>query len=159
MQVKRMANDRLMQLKFIANIFQISLDEIKLTLGEEALTMIMRRVGESVGEKIAARLKGKYTTVQEFCNLVIKDVMEPVVGAGKATAIVTGNDIKFVLESCPYKKAGFPIMKMGFFCNYTEGLIDSSVKAAFPGTKFSMETPASLISRTGCTSCVFNMKS
>jgi hypothetical protein len=153
-----MANDRLMQLKFIANIFQISLDEIKLTLGEEALTMIMRRVGESVGEKIATRLKGKFTTPQEFCNLVIKDVIEPVTGAGKAKATVEGNNIKFVLDTCPYKKAGFPILKMGFFCNYTEGLLDNSFKVAFPGIKYSIEQPTQLISKEGCTSCVFNIK-
>jgi hypothetical protein len=153
-----MANDRLMQLKFITNIFQFTLEEIKLTLGEEALTMIMRRVGESVGEKIAARLKGKYTNLQEFCNMLIKDVIEPVTGTGKAKATVDGNNIKFVLESCPYKKAGFPIVKMGFFCDYTEGLLDRSIKAAFPGSKYSMEPPKELISKEGCASCVFNIK-
>ncbi len=147
-----------MQLKFIANIFQFSLEEIKMTLGEEALTMIMRRVGESVGERIAARLKGKYANVQEFCNMLIKDVIEPVVGEGMAKASVEGNNIKYVLGSCPYKKAGFPISKMGFFCDYTEGLFDRSIKAAFPGAKYQMEPPKDLISKEGCTSCVFNIK-
>ena len=39
-------NKRLNQLKFISSIFQMSLKEIKETLGFETLTMIFRRVGE-----------------------------------------------------------------------------------------------------------------
>ena len=52
------------QLKFIASIFNLSLKEIKETLGPETLTMIFRRVGETSGENIAKRLKGKFGSVE-----------------------------------------------------------------------------------------------
>ena len=152
-----MPNDRFMALKFIANIFQFSLEEIKETLGPEALTMIMRRVGESVGEKISIRLKGKYTTVEQFCGLLAKDVIEPVIGTDKVKVVVEGDDIKFILDSCPYKKAGFPIQSMDFFCHYTEGLLDNSLKKAFPDMKISVETTGELISKPGCAQCVFKI--
>ena len=148
-------NKRINQLKFIANIFKMSLQEIKETLGFETLTMIFRRVGEAAAEKIVKRLNGKYTSVDEFCNLIITQVIEPVIGEGKGGYKVDGNKITFELQACPYKKAGgFPIKDMEFFCHYTEGLFDESLKLAFPDKNFYME-PKDLISKD-CASCVFD---
>ena len=149
-----------MQLKFIANIFQYSLQEIKETLGYEALTMILRRVGERVGENIVNRLEGKYASVEEFCNLLITDVIAPVVGDDKATADIRGDNVIFKLDTCPYKAAGFPIQDMSFFCEYTEGLIENALQCAFPGKNYQLEYPVdSLISKEGCKTCVFKINS
>jgi hypothetical protein len=150
----KMANKRIMQLKFIANIFKMSLNEIKETLGFETLTMIFRRVGEAAAASIVERLKGKYNTIDEFCALIISNVMEPVIGESKASFNIDGNKISITLDACPYKKAGgFPITEMDFFCHYTEGLIDESLKLAFPDKTFFTE-PGDLISGK-CKSCTF----
>ncbi|MHA1672305.1 MAG: hypothetical protein ACTSYI_01630 [Promethearchaeota archaeon] len=147
-------NKRLNQLKFISSIFQMSLKEIKETLGFETLTMIFRRVGETAAERIVKRLEGKYTTIEEFGNILIKDVIEPIIGENKGNIIFEGNKIVIELEACPYKKAGnFPITEMEFFCHYTEGLFDTAFKLAFPDKQFYIE-PKDLISK-GCNSCVF----
>ena len=149
-----MVSKRLRQLKFIASIFNQSLKEIKETLGFETLTMIFRRVGESSAEQIVERLKGRYNTPEEFGNIMIKEVIEPVIGDGKGKITVNGGQVEIVLEACPYKKAGgFPIKEMEFFCHYTEGLFDNAFKLAFP--ELNMEiTPKELISQS-CTQCVF----
>ncbi|MHA1684477.1 MAG: hypothetical protein ACTSUE_26300 [Promethearchaeota archaeon] len=152
-----MTSKRLMQLKFIANIFQYSLKEIKDTLGFEALTMIFRRVGESVGESVVSRFKGKYSTIDEFCSLMIKHVIAPVVGEGSVNCQRDGNKLTFTLDACPYKKAGFPIKDMAFFCDYTEGLLDTAIKEAFPEKKFEMDIPGELISNEGCSKCIFEI--
>lgn len=147
-------NKRLNQLKFISNIFQMSLKEIKDTLGFETLTMIFRRVGESAAEEIVEKLKGKYSTVEEFGNLIIAEVVEPIIGENKGLIKIEGNIITIELDACPYKKAGhFPIQDMEFFCHYTEGLFDTAFQIAFPEKKFYME-PKELIS-TGCKKCLF----
>ncbi|MBD3188693.1 hypothetical protein GF325_17835 [Candidatus Bathyarchaeota archaeon] len=152
-----MASKRLMQLKFIANIFQYSLKEIKETLGFEALTMIFRRVGESVGEQIVGRFKGKYESIEEFCKLMIEHVISPVVGEDAVRCDISGNTLTFTLDACPYKKAGFPIKDMSFFCHYTEGMLDTAIKEAFPGKEFAMDLPDQLISKEGCDTCVFKV--
>ncbi len=144
------------QLKFIANIFNLSLKEIKETLGPETLTMIFRRVGETSGENIAKRLKGKFTSVEEFCNLIVTQVMDPVVGEGKCAAKVQGNKVIFELLACPYKKAGgFPIKEMSWFCHYTEGLLDIALKTAFPDRSF--ETNPKELKAAGSDKCVFEI--
>ena len=153
-KVKEMVTKRVRQLKFIANIFQRSLKEIKDTLGFETLTMIFRRVGEAAAEDIVHKLKGKYTTVEEFCNLLVSDVITPVIGENKGSVVVNGNKIDIELDACPYKKAGgFPIKEMEFFCHYTEGLLDAALQLAFPDKQFFME-PKELIAN-GCKKCVF----
>ena len=132
----------------------MSLKEIKDTLGFETLTMIFRRVGEAAAEDIYSNLKGKYTTVEEFCNLLVSDVIAPVIGENKGSVQVTGNKIDIELDACPYKKAGrFPIQDMEFFCHYTEGLLDTALQLAFPDKHFYME-PKELIAK-GCTKCIF----
>ena len=147
--------DRLKKLKFISNIFALTLTEIKDTLGEETLTMIFRRVGETTGEKIVTRFKGKYTTLDEFCGLLISQIIEPIIGEGKASYSVSGDKVSFELQACPYKIAGgFPIKDMSFFCHYTEGMIDIALKEALPDKNLTIE-PSDLISGN-CSSCKFS---
>jgi len=98
---------RLNQLKFIANIFNMSLKEIKDTLGFETLTMIFRRVGEASAENIVKRFTGQYKTPEEFCGLLIKNVIEPVIGSNMGSAVVDGNNIKISLKEWQYH---FPCM-------------------------------------------------
>lgn len=149
-----MSKKRIKQLKFIANIFQMSLKEIEETLGFETLTMIFRRVGESSGEHLAKAYKGKYSTIEEFTDLIIKHVIEPILGPEQARFITNHNKISIELDACPYKKSGgFPIQKMEFFCHYTEGLFDIALKTAFPDKELLIE-PVELIAN-GCDKCRF----
>ena len=116
---KKMSKKRIKQLKFIANIFQMSLKEIEETLGFETLTMIFRRVGESTGEEVVKRFEGKYKNLNEFCDLLVAHVIEPVIGETKGRIKIEGQNINIELDACPYKKSGgFPIQKMSFFCHY-----------------------------------------
>lgn len=150
-------NKRQLQLKFIASIFNLTLKEIKDTLGFEALTMIFRRVGESSGENIANRFKGKYKSVEEFGKILIDNIISPIIGEGKSSMIKNGDTYVFKLDACPYKKAGgFPISDMSFFCDYTQGMIETAIKKAFPDKKIEFKTD-SLISNK-CESCSFSMK-
>ncbi len=153
-----MSIERLKQLKFIANIFNMSLKEIQDTLGFETLTMIFRRVGEAAAENIVKRLKGRYNSIEEFGNLIIKNVIEPVLGQGEGSISVSDKTITLVLNECPYKKSGrFPIKDMAFFCHYTEGLFDQAFKLAFPeNTVFTQ--PGGLISSGECKNCTFNIE-
>ena len=150
-----MSKKRIKQLKFIANIFQMSLKEIEETLGFETLTMIFRRVGETTGEDIVKRFEGRYSNLTEFCNLLVAHVIEPVIGEGKGHVKIDEKNIYIELDACPYKKSGgFPIQKMGFFCHYTEGMFDTALKLAYPEKNFYLE-PKDLIA-TGCKSCIFH---
>lgn len=149
-----MIQDRLKQLKFISNIFQISLNAIKDTLGFETLTMIFRRVGEDSAVNVVKRLKGKYNSLQEFSDLLIKEVISPVIGENKGRIKVEGNKIIIELDACPYKTSGgFPIKDMDFFCHYTEGLFDYAYQQAFPDKKFELKIDG-LISGS-CDKCTF----
>jgi hypothetical protein len=147
-------NNRIFQLKFIANIFNLSLKEIKDTLGFETLTMIFRRVGEENAVNIVKQFKGKYKTVEEFCKLIVEQVIEPIIGKDQGKIIIDGEKVIIELNQCPYKKAGgYPIKEMGFFCHYTEGLFDNALKLAFPDKKFNLH-PNGLISES-CEKCRF----
>ncbi len=146
---------RINQLKFIATIFSMSLHEVKEIMGFETLTMIFRRVGETAGNNVVKRLKGKYNSVEEFAKLLMSSVIEPVLGEGKSTASVVGNKVSISLGACPYKNAGFPIKDMSWFCEYTEGLFDSAMKAAFPDKK--IETVSSDRISKNCETCKFDI--
>ncbi|MCF2138679.1 MAG: hypothetical protein K9W44_01325 [Candidatus Lokiarchaeota archaeon] len=147
-------NNRLNQLKFISNIFQMSLKEIKDTLGFETLTMIFRRVGEAAADLMVPKLEGKYSTMDEFANLLITYIVEPILGPNQGKIQINENKIDIQLNACPYKRAGhFPIQDMDFFCHYTEGLFDQAFKLAFPDKNFDMEAKE-LIAK-GCKHCIF----
>ena len=136
----------------------MSLKEIKETLGFETLTMIFRRVGEAAANQIVTKFKGKYSSVNEFCELLITDVINPIIGENKCSIKVSDDGkVEFELDACPYKKAGgYPIKEMEFFCHYTEGLFDEALKLAFPDKEVWTE-PIELIS-TGCQKCIFESK-
>ena len=148
---------RLMQLKFIANIFESSLKEIKDTLGYEALTMIFRRVGEATAEKLMKQPEGKYTNEQEFGEKMLESFFWPIIGKENAKFTITGDTITVELLNCPYKKAGFPIKDMSFFCDYTQGLVDAILKLAFPSKRFDFNVPTEIISKEGCERCLFKI--
>ncbi len=151
-----MPSKRIQQLKFIASIFNYSMKEIRETLGFETLTMIFRRVGEEVADHIVKRLEGKYESVEDFCNLLINEVINPVIG-DKGSFTVDGDNVTIKLGACPYKKAGgFPIQDMSFFCDYTEGLIDTAFQKAFPDKNYFTELKQSLGRNPECSECVFN---
>jgi hypothetical protein len=78
-----------------------------------------------------------------------------VLGGGKSTVVVVGNKVTINLGACPYKNAGFPIKDMSWFCEYTEGLFDSAMKAAFPDKK--IETVSGDRISTNCAACKFDI--
>ncbi len=149
-----MPSKRIMQLKFIANIFNLSLKQIEDTLGFEALTMIFRRVGEDIAENIVNRMQGKYNSVEEFAKMLVEDVIDPIIGEKQGIAIVEGNKVTITLKACPYKRAaGFPIKDMSWFCDYTEGLLHNAFDLAFPGV-VELET-LQTVARDECKECKF----
>lgn len=132
----------------------MSLKEIKDTLGFETLTMIFRRVGEAAADLMVPKLEGKYSTMDEFANLLITYIVEPILGPNQGKIQINENKIDIQLNACPYKRAGhFPIQDMDFFCHYTEGLFDQAFKLAFPDKNFDMEAKE-LIAK-GCKHCIF----
>jgi len=146
-----------MQLKFIATIFDLSLKEIKDTLGFETLTMIFRRVGETTAESIMKRLEGKYKSEKEFGEKLLEAYFWPIIGKENAKLSIEGNVITIELLNCPYKKAGFPIKDSSFFCDYTQGLVDVAFKKAFPSKKFDFNPPTELLAKEGCKRCFFKI--
>lgn len=149
---------RFMQLKFISSIFNLALNEIEETLGFETLTMIFRRVGEASGENIAQRFKGRYSNIGDFMKLVMENSINPVIGEGKGSFTVDGENISVSLAACPYKQAGgFPIEDMKFFCHYTEGMLERAVQEAFPDKNYILKTEE-LIS-DACQNCKFLIES
>jgi hypothetical protein len=148
-------NKRLAQLKFITTIFSMSLKEIKDIMGFETLTMIFRRVGEAAGENVVKRLQGKYSSIDEFANLLISEVIEPALGEGNGKVSVEGGKVIIDLAACPYKVAGMPIKDMSWFCEYTEGLFDSAIRGAFPDYKVETRSPEKIAQE--CATCKFEI--
>ncbi|GAB4321342.1 MAG: hypothetical protein Kow0069_25570 [Promethearchaeota archaeon] len=149
---------RIRQLKFIATIFEHSLLEIADTLGYEALTMIFRRVGERVGETVAKRLEGRHSSVEQFCDLLVHDVINPVIGGEGSCDHLGGGRVLIKLGACPYKKAaGFPVRDMSWFCDYTEGLIDAAFGRAFPEANLTVRLDESIARNDGCQTCRFSV--
>ena len=146
---------RFMQLKFISSIYNKSLEEIELVMGPETLTMLMRRIGENTAEDYIKLIKGKFNSLNDLVEVIVSDVLTPVIGKGKASSNAAENKVLITLNACPYKNAGFKINKMPFFCHYTEGLIFHLIELAFPEKKVEI-TPKSTIAG-GAPSCVFEI--
>jgi len=147
---------RLRQLKFIATMFNMAMDEFNNVMGPETIQTIFRLIGESQGEAVEKRLKEKYKidkwTTELFAEKVVKDVIDPAVGVGNSEIKVNNNEMTIIIKECPFKKAGIKIGEK-FFCTYTEGLIDTISKKAFNNTEFKSVK----LKSTEVCDCTFNV--
>lgn len=130
---------RLMQLKFISSMFAMAMDELNMVVGPETIQTIFRLMGEKIGESVEQRIKEKYNvsewTPELFAEKFKTDVLEAALGEGEAEITVNGNELNVILKLCPFKKAGTKIDNK-FYCTYTEGLIETAAKKAFPSIEF-----------------------
>ena len=130
---------RLKQLKFISSMFSNAMNEFNNVMGPESIQTIFRLMGEKVGETVEKRIKEKYKvdswTPELFADKFASDVLEPAMGEGEAEISINGNELNVILKLCPFKKAGTKIDNK-FYCTYTEGLIETAAKKAFPDVEF-----------------------
>lgn len=151
-----MVDKRTRQLKFIASMFKMSIDEFNNVMGPETIQTIFRLIGESQGKLIEERLKKKYKgeswTPEKLSESLVKDVFEPAMGENSAEIDIKGNEMMITIKACPFKKAGIKIDNK-FYCTYTEGLIDTVAKLALQNTEFSTE----LLQSDGKDCCKFKV--
>ena len=116
---------RLKQLKFISSMFSMAMDEFNNVMGTESIQTIFRLMGEKVGETVEKRIKEKHKvdswTPELFADKFVSDVLEPAMGEGEAEISINGNELNVILK---------------FYCTYTEGLIETAAKKAFPDVEF-----------------------
>ena len=129
-------------LKFIASMFKMCMSEFNMVMGPESIQTIFRLIGERQGEKIEKRMKEKYKvdkwTPEKFAELIVNDVFNPALGEGGAEVTVSGNEIIIKFIICPFERAGIDISKK-FYCTYTEGLTENSIKQAFGNAEITNE--------------------
>ncbi len=146
------------QLKFVAALFKMAMKEFDRVMGPESIQTIFRLIGENQGESIESRMKKKYNvdkwTPENFAENLVKDVLEPVLGKGKVKYEIKGDELIFDIGVCPFRRAGINISSQ-VFCNYTEGLIETSAKKAL--TENIEFNPQHSIAK-GDSSCLFKLK-
>ena len=151
-----MSDKRIKQLKFVASMFKMSMDEFNNVMGPEPIQTIFRLIGENQGTAIEKRLKEKYKvdswTPEQLSELLIKDVFEPAIGEDSSEINVAGNEMIVKINACPFRKAGLKIDDK-FYCTYTEGLIDTISKLALKNTEFKTE----LLQSDGKDCCQFKI--
>lgn len=127
-------SEEIKKLKFISSIFKMSINEMNNIMGPETIKTVYRLIGERIGEGVAGRIAKKFNisdfTPENFSEALLKDVLEPVLGAGGAELTPEGGNIRVKLNVCPFEKADMDIAHK-FYCNYTEGLIETAAKKAF----------------------------
>lgn len=137
-----MVDKRTLQLKFIASMFKMSMDEFNNVMGPESIQTIFRLIGENQGTAIEKRMREKYKvenwTPEKLSELFIQDVFEPAIGEENAEINIEGNEMVMKIKACPFQKAGINIADK-FYCTYTEGLIDTVSKLALKNTEFTTE--------------------
>lgn len=145
------------QLKFIASMFRMTMEELDKVMGPESIQTIFRLIGERRGKAIENRMREKFDvdewTPELFAEKFVKDVLDPALGKGQSEINVEGNTLKVGIKVCPFKRAGIDISEK-FYCTYTEGLIDYAARNAFGEIQFQSED---LISE-GNACCVFKIE-
>jgi len=145
------------QLKFIASMFRMTMEELDKVMGPESIQTIFRLIGERRGKAIENRMREKFDvdewTPELFAEKFVKDVLDPALGKDQSEINVEGNILKVDIKLCPFKRAGIDISEK-FYCTYTEGLIDYTARNAFGEIQFQSEN---LISE-GNACCVFKIE-
>ena len=147
------------QLKFIASMFRMAMEEFNTVMGPESIQTIFRLIGERQGKEVEKRMKEKFNvekwTPEEFADKFIKDVLNPALGEGQSEVEIKGDEMIVTVKVCPFQRAGIDISSE-FFCTYTEGLIDTAAKEALKNTEFKTEELQS--SGTECCKFKINLK-
>jgi hypothetical protein len=122
------------QLKFVASMFKMAMNEFDMVMGPESIQTIFRLIGERQGKAIEKRMKEKFNidewTPEKFAEFLVKDVFNPALGEGGAEVSVSGDELTIKFMVCPFERAGIDISKK-YYCTYTEGLTEQSAKEAF----------------------------
>ncbi len=147
------------QLRFISVVFKKAVKELFNVMGPESIQTIFRLIGEGEGQRIKKVLSKKYKKNdwdgKDFTEKVMNDVIIPTLEEGNAEYKIdgNGNEITIKLATCPFRRAGMNITSK-LYCTYTEGMIETAFKEAFPNSEFKTEE---LIAE-GKTGCVFKIK-
>lgn len=145
------------QLKFIASMFRMAMEEFDKVVGPESIRTIFRLIGERQGKEVEKRIKEKFSidkwTPEEFADKFIKDVLDPALGEGQSEIEIEGDEMIVKVDVCPFKRAGIDISNK-FYCTYTEGLIDEAAKIALKDTEFKTEE----LQSSGSECCKFKIK-
>lgn len=128
-----MSEENIGELKFIASMFRMAMQEFNNVMGPESIQTIFRLIGEKQGEAVEKRLKEKFKITawspEIFAEKFTKDVLDPALGEGKSEIHVEDQEIKVILKECPFNRAGMDISNK-FYCTYTQGLIETAAKKA-----------------------------
>lgn len=119
--------------RFITRVFALLMSRLDAIAGRETIRTVFRLVGESVGERVEARLREKYGvnswSLERFVELLARDVIAPVVGEDNVSFNVSGDVAKVTFTVCPFEKLNFDI-KSKFYCTYTHGVIEEAARKA-----------------------------
>jgi len=145
------------QLKFIASMFKMCMQEFYNVMGPESIQTIFRLIGERQGATVEQRMRERYNvdswTPQKFAELIVKDVFDPALGTGNSEVKIEGDEIIIIFKVCPFDRAGIDISSK-FFCTYTEGLVETSLAKAFGN----IETVKEELKSDGAPECIFRIK-
>jgi predicted hydrocarbon binding protein len=129
-------------LRFIASIFKLTTQEICNVMGPESVQTVFRLIGENQGEAVEKRLRKKYNItdwkLDQFAECLIKDVLSPALGEGKAVFTVNNGELTLKIGVCPFEQANMKISDK-LYCTYTEGMIEHAFKKALKEIEFKRE--------------------
>ncbi|MBD3339015.1 MAG: hypothetical protein GF353_07895 [Candidatus Lokiarchaeota archaeon] len=149
--------ERLKQLKFIASIFKMSMEEFNKVMGPETIQTVFRLIGENQGKAIEERIRKKYDikqwTPELFAEKLVQEVFEPAIGKDNSEITRDGDELTVIVKACPFKKAGIDISDK-FYCTYTQGLVETVAKETLQDISFKTEC----LQSTGETECIFKIQ-
>jgi predicted ArsR family transcriptional regulator len=130
------------QLRFIASIFRMAMEEIYTVMGPESVQTIFRLIGENQGDAIEDRLRKKYSikdwNLEQFAEHLVKDVLIPALGEGKAEFNFKNGELTISIGICPFEQANIKISDK-LYCTYTEGMIETAFRKALKNIEFKRE--------------------
>ncbi|MHA1652100.1 MAG: methanogen output domain 1-containing protein [Candidatus Helarchaeota archaeon] len=130
------------QLKFIASLFKMIIEESLNVMGPETVQTLFRLIGERQGERVEKRLKTQFKidkwTPEDFAIKFIKEVIEPALGEGQAEYNKENDDIIINIKICPFQQANIDVSGK-LYCTYTQGLVEQAFTKAIGKITFKTE--------------------
>jgi len=143
--------------RFITRVFALLMSRLDAIAGRETVRTVFRLIGESVGERVEARLKEKYNvnswTLERIVELLATDVIAPVIGTNNVSFEGSGGEMKVMFTVCPFEKLGFDIASK-FYCTYTHGVIEEAARKALGN----VEVEAENLRSEGADKCIFRIR-
>ncbi|MEM1512880.1 MAG: methanogen output domain 1-containing protein [Candidatus Jordarchaeales archaeon] len=143
--------------RFITRVFALLMSRLDAIAGRETVRTVFRLVGESVGERVEARLRKKYGvdswTPEKFVELLAMDIIAPAVGTDNVSFESSGGEMKVTFTVCPFEKLNFDITSK-FYCTYTHGVIEEAARKALGD----VEVKAEKLRSEGADKCVFTIR-